>query len=216
LREVAGPLTLPTERITAQAVWKHLQRCAPFLKALVKKMLPLDALPPMPQHLRFLACDGTTAQRPGTTSSDYRLHLVLNLVTLRLHDIQVPETQSGESLKQYRLHAGDVLVGDQGYCSSAGILHTVEQQHADVLVRWNHQRASYDPHAPNRALDCCTLFKTQAPSTIERRAVVLKYADTSKTKDQRTLHGTLHVYRMQEKEAQAARKKVARKHQKKQ
>ena len=45
---------------------------------------------------------------------------------------------------------------------------------------------------------------------------MLKYADTSKTKDQRTLHGTLHVYRMREKEAQAARKKVSRKHQKKQ
>lgn len=216
LREVAGTLTLHTERITDQAVWKRLQRCAPFLKALVKKMLPLDALPPMPQHLRFLACDGTTVQHPGATSSDYRLHLVLNLVTLRLHDVQVTETKIGESLKQYRLHAGDVMVGDQGYCSYAGILHTVEQQHADVLVRWNHQRALYDPQAPNRALDFCTLFKTQAPGTIESRAVVLKYAATSQTKDQRTLHGTLHVYRMQEKEAQAARKKVSRKHQKKQ
>jgi Transposase DDE domain len=216
LREVAGTLTLHTERITDQAVWKRLQRCAPFLKALVKKMLPLDALPPMPQHLRFLACDGTTVQHPGATSSDYRLHLVLHLVTLRLHDVQVTETKIGESLKQYRLHAGDVMVGDQGYCSYAGILHTVEQQHADVLVRWNHQRALYDPQAPNRALDFCPIFKTQAPGTIESRAVVLKYAATSQTKDQRTLHGTLHVYRMQEKEAQAARKKVSRKHQKKQ
>lgn len=216
LREVAGTLTLHTERITDQAVWKRLQRCAPFLKALVKKMLPLDALPPMPQHLRFLACDGTTVQRPGATSSDYRLHLVINLVTLGLHDVQVTETKIGESLKQYRLHAGDVMVGDQGYCSYAGILHTVYQQQADVLVRWNHQRALYDPYDPNRALDFCTILKTQAPGTIESRAVMLKYADTSKTKDQRILHGTLHIYRMQEKEAQAARKKVSRKHQKKQ
>ena len=216
LREVAGTLTLHTERITDQAVWKRLQRCAPFLKALVKRMLPLDTLPPMPPYLRFFACEGTTVQCPGATSSDYRLHLVINLVTLGLHDVQVTETQIGESLKQYQLHAGDVLVGDQGYCSYAGILHTVYQQHADVLVRWNHQRALYDPHAPNRALDFCTLLKTQAPGTIASRAVVLKYADTSKTKDQRTLHGTLHVYRMQEKEAQAARKKVSRKHQKKQ
>jgi hypothetical protein len=96
------------------------------------------------------------------------------------------------------------------------MLHTVSQQHADVLVRWNHQRALYDPHDPSRALNFCTLLKTQTPGTITSRAVILKYADTSKTKDQRTLHGTLHVYRMQEKEARAARKKVARKHCKKQ
>lgn len=216
LREVAGTLTLHAERITDQAVWKRLHRCAPFLKALVKRMLPLDALPSVPQHLRFLACDGTTVQRPGATTSDYRLHLVINLVTLGFHDVQVSETKTGESLRQYHLQAGDVMVGDQGYCSYAGMLHTVYQQHADVIVRWNHQRALYDPSDPKRVLDFCTTLKTQAPGTIVSRPVVLKYAETSKTKDQRTLHGTLHVYRMQEKEAQAARKKVARKHQKKQ
>jgi hypothetical protein len=214
LREVAGTLTLHAARITDQAVWKRLQRCAPFLKALVKRMLPLDALPPVPQSLRFLACDGSTVQRPGATSSDYRLHLVINLVTLGLHEVHVTETKTGESLKQYRLQEGDVMVGDQGYCSYAGILHAVEQQHADVIVRWNHQRALYDPDDPKRALDFCTILKTQVPGTIVSRPVVLKYAETSKTKDRRTLHGTLHIYRMQEKEAQAARKKVAKKHQK--
>jgi hypothetical protein len=214
LREVAGTLTLQAARITDQAVWKRLQRCAPFLKALVHRMLPLEALPPVPQSLRFLACDGTTGQRPGATSSDYRLHLVINLVTLGLQDVHVTETKTGESLKQYRLQAGDVMVGDQGYCSYAGILHTVEPQHADVLVRWNHQRALYDPDDPKRALDFCTLLKTQTPGTIVSRPVVLKYAETSKTKDPRRLSGTLHIYRMQEKEAQAARKKVSKKHQK--
>ena len=216
LREVAGTLTLHAERITDQAVWKRLQRCAPFLKALLQKMLPLDELPAVPQHLRFLACDGTTVQRPGATSSEYRLHLVINLVTLGLQEIHVTETKIGESLKHYRLHAGDVMVGEQGYCSYAGILDAVCQQHADVIVRWNHQRALYDPHNINCALDFCTILKTQAPGTIISRSVVLKYAETSKTKDQRTIHGTLHIYRMQEKEAQAARKKVSRKHQRKQ
>src|SRR5215470_15014745 len=216
LREVAGTLTLHAERITDQAVWKRLHRCAPFLKALLQRMLPLDALPPVPQHLRFLACDGTTVQCPGATSNDYRLHLVINLVTLGLHDVQVTETKTGESLKRYRLQPGDVMVGDQGYCSYTGILEAVDQQHADVLVRWNHQRALYDPHAPDRALDFCTILRPQAPGMLVSFPVVLQYAKTRKTKDQRALQGTLHVYRMQEKEAQAARKKVSRKHQRKQ
>lgn len=114
---MAGTLTLHAERITDQAVWTRLQRWAPFLKALLQRRRPLDALPPVPLHLRFLACDGTTGQRPGATSSDDRLPLVLPLVTLGLHDVQGTETKTGESLKRDRLPPGDGLVGDQGYGS---------------------------------------------------------------------------------------------------
>ena len=67
----------------------------------------------------------------------------------------------------------------------------------------------------------CSIFVPHlgptAPGTIMSRPVVLKYAETSKTKTQRTLHGTLHVYRMQEKEATAGRhEEVGSKAQKKQ
>src|SRR5215471_323469 len=216
LREVAGTLTLHAERITDQAVWKRLQRCAPFLKALVKSMLQCDDLPTVPQHLRFLACDGTTVQRPGAISSDYRLHLVINLVTLGFHAVRITETTTGESLKHYQLQAGDVIVGDRGYCSYSGILDTVCHQHADVIVRWNHHLPLYDPQETNRALPFCTMLKGQTPGTLVSFPVVLKYAETSKTKDKRALRGTLHVYRMHDKEAKAAQKRVSRKHQKQQ
>lgn len=216
LREVAGTLTLHAERITDQAVWKRLQRCAPFLKALVKSMLQFDDLPTVPQHLRFLACDGTTVQRPGAISSDYRLHLVINLATLGFHDIRLTETTTGESLKQYQLHAGDVIVGDRGYGAYSGILDTVCQQHAEVIVRWNHHLPLYDPHDTTHALDFCTALQRQAPDTIVSFPVVLTYAETSTTKDKRALRGTLHVYRLQDKEAKAAQKRVSRKHQKQQ
>jgi hypothetical protein len=65
-------------------------------------------------------------------------------------------------------------------------------------------------------MDFCTTLKRQAPDTIVSLPVVLKYAETSKTKDTRALRGILHVYRMSEKAAQTARKKVSRKHSKKQ
>src|SRR5215813_2885377 len=87
LREVAGTLTLRAERITDQAVWKRLHRCTPFLTALLKQMLSLEDLPALPQHLRFLSCDGTTVECPGATSADYRLHLTINLVNLQFHEV---------------------------------------------------------------------------------------------------------------------------------
>jgi hypothetical protein len=57
------------------------------------------------------------------------------LVTLGLHDGQGTETKSGERLRQYPRQAGDVMVGDQGDCSSAGMRPAVSQQHAAGIVR---------------------------------------------------------------------------------
>jgi hypothetical protein len=51
-------------------------------------------------------------QRPGATSSAYRLHLGINLVTLGWYEVHVSETKTGESLKQYRFQASDVMVGE--------------------------------------------------------------------------------------------------------
>ena len=107
LREVAGTLTLRTERITDQAVWKRLHRCTPFLIALLKQLLPLEEL--------FLACDGTTLACSGATGADYRLHLVINLRNLSFQEVQISDTKKGERLKHYRLQAGDVMVADRGY-----------------------------------------------------------------------------------------------------
>ena len=94
LREVAGTLTLHAERITDQAVWKRLHRCTPFLITLLKQMLSLEELPALPQHLRFLSCDGTTVECPGATSADYRRHLTINLVHLQLHEVLIRPTVS--------------------------------------------------------------------------------------------------------------------------
>jgi hypothetical protein len=114
LREVAGTLTLRAERITDQAVWKRLHRCTPFLITLRKQMLSLEALPALPQHLRFLSCEGTTGECPGATSADDRLHLTSNVVHRQFHEVLIGTTQKGESLTHDHLHAGDVAVVDRG------------------------------------------------------------------------------------------------------
>jgi hypothetical protein len=216
LREVAGTLTLRTERITDQAVWKRLQRCTPFLTALVKQMLPLEELPALPEHLRFLACDGTTLACSGATGTDYRLHLVINLRNLSFQEVQISDTKKGERLKNYRLQAGDVMVADRGYCSYSGILDSVCDRGAAVIVRWNHQLPLYEPREKSRTIDFCAALKSQKPGTMGSLPVVLKYAETRKKKDTRELDGYLHVYRMTAKEAKEASKRVSRTHQKKQ
>ncbi len=125
LREVAGTLTLQAQRMTDQAVWKRLNRSTPFLRAMLKSMLSLDELPPLPDHLRFLAYDGTTLSCPGAQGADYRLNLGIDLGDLRFHEIYISDVKMGESLKQFQLQPGDVAVVDRGYCSHSGIFNAV-------------------------------------------------------------------------------------------
>jgi hypothetical protein len=214
LREVAGMLTLRAERITDQAVWKRLHRCTPFLIALLKQLLPLTELPTLPAHLQCLACDGTTLECPGATGTDDRLHLVIHLSTLSFQEVQISDVKKGESLKHYRLHPGDVMVADRGYCSYAGMLHSVCDRGAEVIVRWNHQLQLYAPQEQSRPIDFCAALKRQKPGTIGSLPVVLQYAETSKKKDTRELCGSLHIYRMTAKEAKEAGQRVSRTHQK--
>ena len=102
LREVAGTLTLQAQRITDQAVWKRLNHSTSFLNAMLKPMLSLDDLPPVPAHLRLLAYDGTTLSCPGSAGTDYRLNVGVDLRDLRFHEIYIGDVKMGESLKQYQ------------------------------------------------------------------------------------------------------------------
>lgn len=80
-------------------------------------MVSLAELPALPQHLRFLAGEGTTVECPGASRADDRLHLSINVVTLPLHEVLISTTKPGESLKPSPLLAGDVAVVDRGYGS---------------------------------------------------------------------------------------------------
>ena len=80
LREVAGILTALYEPIPDQAVAERLRACGPWVKAVLRKILP-PAVTALPQALRFVVIDATTVQAPGATGTDYRLHISLDLVT---------------------------------------------------------------------------------------------------------------------------------------
>jgi hypothetical protein len=172
----------------------------------------------LPADLRFLAYDGTSLECPGATSTDYRLHLGIDLSHLRFHDIHISDTKTGESLKHYPLGPGDVAVADQGYCSYAGIFDAVHRQGADVIVRWNHQRWLYHPEKRRQPLDLCHELRDLKPGTTTSMAVRMQYAHSKRhpVQDTRELAGYLHVYRMTPAEAQAAGKRVGRKRQRKQ
>src|SRR4029434_4848992 len=101
LREVAGILTALYEPITDQSVAERLRACGPWVKAVLRKMLPTPAATALPQALRFVVIDATTVQAPGATGTDYRLHISLDLVTLEFLEVSISDVHTGETLELF-------------------------------------------------------------------------------------------------------------------
>jgi len=134
LREVAGDFVLLCERITDTAIRKRLMACGPWLKAVLRRMTPgLEALP---TAFRLLAVDSTALTGIAPDGTAFRVHLVLDLVHLTLHEAQVSGVAGAERLERHTFVAGDVVLADRGYNHPAPILDLSERQ-VRVIVRLN-------------------------------------------------------------------------------
>ena len=136
LREVAGTFTALYEAMTDQSVAERLRACGPWVKALLRRMLPMPAVHTLPHGLRFVVIDASSIQAPGATGTDHRLHIAMDLVSLQCIEVLVSDVHTGETLKHFTLTPGDVVVADRGYAQCQG-MSTALQQGAALIVRLN-------------------------------------------------------------------------------
>jgi hypothetical protein len=134
LREVAGTFTALYESMTDQSVAERWRACGPWVKALLRRMLPMPTLDALPPGLRFVVIDASTLQAPGAPGPDYRLHIAMDLLALPFVEVLVSDVHTGETLKHCTLRAGDVAVADRGYAHAQGLQEAVPQG-AEVIVR---------------------------------------------------------------------------------
>ena len=76
--EVAGTFTALYESITDQSVAERLRACGPWVQALLRRMLPLASVDPLPAGWRFVVIDASSIQAPGATGTDHRLHIAMD------------------------------------------------------------------------------------------------------------------------------------------
>jgi Transposase DDE domain len=92
-----------------------------------------------PRSVRIV--DGTIVKEPGKTGSQWRIVYSMRLPDLQCDYFDLTGTSgdgTGESLARLPVVKGDLILGDAGYCSAAGI-QSVTGQGGDVLVRINPQ-----------------------------------------------------------------------------
>jgi DDE family transposase len=205
LRTVAGTFTVLYEPITDQAVAERLRACGPWVKALLRQMLPLLPVTALPEGKRFLVIDGSTVQAPGATGTDHRLHLCMDLVSLEFVEVLVTDVHSGETLKHFVLGPGDVVVADRGYAQPQGMSVAV-QQGAELIVRLNpFSVVLRTPTGQPLALG--VVLKRQPAQTIRTLPVVIRSAD-----GQHEVRGWVQAYRLSAEQANRARQKCRQRH----
>ena len=117
-------------------------------------------------HTRILLIDATTLGQPGGTGDDWRLHTAYDLCAGRLCQVALTDRRGGESLDHYHLHAGDIVVADNGYGYRRSAA-TARAQEADVVLRiWPATFPLED--AAGHAIDVLAWLRREGPRTRSR------------------------------------------------
>jgi hypothetical protein len=206
-RQIAGNLALLGIRLTDSAIAARLEACRPWVKALLPKMLRGTDLATVAQGYRFIVIDGSTAQSPGATGTEYRLHIGLDLVTLELSHLLISDVKTGESLRHFALGPGEIGMADRGYCHPQAVAETVHAG-AHLVLRLNpHNMPLYEPDGST--VDLVAVLKRQAP-----RRVLCTVPGWVGPAEQRVA-GWVHAYRLPPEKANQARAACRKRNRKK-
>lgn len=122
------------------AVLKRLKSATPFLELILNSMLTRAAAGPVLAkiglHVRLI--DATTVSEPGSTGTDWRLHVGYDPAKGAIDSVQVTDKHGGEGLDRAAAEAGDLILGDRAYASSEKIW-ALAAAGAHTLIRIGHQ-----------------------------------------------------------------------------
>ena len=207
LREVAGTFTVLYESITDQSVAERLRACGPWVQAMLRQMVPMAAVAPLPAGRRFVVLDASSIQAPGAAGTDHRLHLAMDLVSLQFLEGLVSDVHTGETLKHFTFAPGDVAVADRGYAQCQG-MHAAVAQGADLIIRLNPFSVGLSDTA-GAPVELGVTLKRQRMETLRTLAVTLCAAG-----GQHEVQGWVHAYRLNAEQANRARHKCRQGHKK--
>lgn len=124
--------------ISDVALFKRLKASSEWLRwisvNLAEKVHGIAEKPDWLRGFNVRIVDASTITEPGSTGSDWRLHYSIELFGLNCDHFQITDPRVGETFRNFPIKKGDLLIGDRGYGSIAGINYVVKNE-GDFLVR---------------------------------------------------------------------------------
>ena len=123
-------------RISAEALSNRLRGCRSWLGSLLAACLIQRQGVLRQQQTRLRLIDATTASRPGSTGTDWRVHISLDLGTMCMDEAELTDAHGGETFSRHASKPGDIIVADAGYAHRKGLTQ-VFSAGAAAVVRTN-------------------------------------------------------------------------------
>ena len=204
-REVAANLTLvhpELGELSDEAIRKRLRACEPWLQALLPKLLARDPLIALASKLRVLVIDATDITAPGEKKTTWRLHIVLDLVSLQLVCVHLTDRHTGETLFNFNFAEGEAVLADRGYSHRKGVAHLINCG-GQPIIRYNPHHIPVEDRA-GQPLDVAAALEGSEPGEI--RTLEAQFT----APDGKTHEVWIHAYRMGSAAANAARRRCRR------
>jgi hypothetical protein len=135
-------------KLSDMALLKRLRKAVPWLRSLAIGLLERSGRilyqPDWLGRFKVRCVDATVVNRPGSQGTDWRLHFSWGLCDLCFEQFLVTDQRVGETLRNFTVQPGDLLIGDRIYAVANGMKHIVDQG-GDFIVRLGYQSlATYD------------------------------------------------------------------------
>lgn len=124
--------------LTGESVLERLRKSVDWLGYLVMRFLQERGLGQGTPGLHVRVVDASTISVPGSTGTDWRLHMGVDLESSRITSVELTGPEGGETLVRHEAEPGLVFLVDRGYSHRRGVA-TVMDKSADVVVRLNWQ-----------------------------------------------------------------------------
>jgi hypothetical protein len=132
--------------ISDVALFKRLKASSEWLRwisvNLAEKVHGIAKKPSWLEKFNVRIVDASVITEPGSTGSDWRLHYSIELFGLSCDYFQITDPAVGESFRNFPVRKGDLLIGDRGYGSLAGINYIIENK-GDFLVRIKNKALNF-------------------------------------------------------------------------
>ena len=213
LRETAVQAKLADlANVSDVALLKRLRNSEEWLRSLCVDLLRENGIALATHATRRLRIvDGTIVKEPGKTGSQWRILYSLQLPSLSCDFFEISATTgkgTGESFRRVPIGTQDLVLGDAGYWSAAGI-EFVRSRGAHVLVRVNPQTfLAYGPRG-HRVRLLSRLRTVRQPGEIGEWKIFLRGENAS-------IEGRVCALRKSEHAIQLAHRRLQRKASKKQ
>lgn len=125
-------------KLSDVAVLKRLRGAGEWVGAVVVQCLKERGLSAPSVGGRLVIVDATVVSKPGSTGTDWRLHLGVDLACARILSFELTGVEGGETFRRMPVAAGDVVIADRCYAHPNGV--------ASVLARGGHVVVRLNSH----------------------------------------------------------------------